>query len=48
MEGEFDNRRRIFYQIGDIFLRLKPSLERVIKSIVGDWRKKNGKRTANE
>lgn len=48
MEGEFDNRRRIFYQIGDIFLRLKPLLERVIKSIVGDWRKKNGKRTANE
>ena len=28
MEGEFDERSRIFYQIGDIFRRLKPSLKR--------------------
>jgi hypothetical protein len=45
MEGEFDNRPRIFYQTGGIFLKLKPSLKRVTKSIIGDWREK---RTANE
>lgn len=28
MEGEFDERTRIFYQLGDIFRRLNPSLKR--------------------
>lgn len=32
LEGEFDDRPRIFYQIGDIFYRLKLSLGRFIKS----------------
>jgi hypothetical protein len=29
MEGEFDDRPRIIYQIGDIFVRLKPSVKRI-------------------
>lgn len=29
MEGEFDNGSRIIYQIGDVFLRLKPSVKRI-------------------
>jgi len=33
MEGEFDEKPRIFYQIGDIFLRLAPSLKRITKKI---------------
>lgn len=33
MEGEFDNRPRIFYQTGDIFFRLKPSLKRITKRL---------------
>jgi hypothetical protein len=28
MEGEFDERTRIFYQLGDVFRRLNPSLKR--------------------
>lgn len=28
VNGEFDNKPRIFYQIADIFIRLKPSLQR--------------------
>jgi hypothetical protein len=32
MEGEFDNRPRIFYQIGNIFLRFSPSVKRVSKA----------------
>ena len=31
MEGEFDERTRIFYQIGSFFLRLLPSIKRVFK-----------------
>ncbi len=34
MEGEFDNRTRIFYQIGDIFFRLTPSIKRIAKSLI--------------
>jgi hypothetical protein len=34
MEGEFDNRPRIFYQIGDIFFRLTPSVKRIAKSLI--------------
>lgn len=34
MEGEFDNRPRIFYQIGDIFFRLTPSIKRIAKSLI--------------
>jgi len=34
MEGEFDNRPRIFYQIGDIFFRLAPSVKRIAKSLI--------------
>jgi hypothetical protein len=34
MEGEFDNRPRIFYQIGDIFFRLTPSVKRIAKSFI--------------
>jgi hypothetical protein len=33
MEGEFDNSPRIIYQIPDIFMRLKPSLKRILKTI---------------
>lgn len=33
MEGEFDNRPRIIYQVGDVFLRLKPSVGRVSKKL---------------
>lgn len=29
MEGEFDDRSRFFYQLGDVFLRLKPSLIKI-------------------
>jgi hypothetical protein len=34
MEGEFDNRPRIFYQIGDIFFRLTPAVKRIAKSLI--------------
>jgi hypothetical protein len=34
MEGEFDNRPRIFYQIGDIFFRFTPSVKRIAKSLI--------------
>jgi len=34
MEGEFDNRPRIFYQIGDIFFRFTPSIKRIAKSLI--------------
>jgi len=34
MEGEFDNRPRIFYQIGDILFRLTPSIKRIAKSLI--------------
>lgn len=37
MEGEFDDRLRIFYQIADVFLRLKPSVKRILKTV---WFKK--------
>lgn len=33
MEGEFDNKPRIFYQIGDICYRIVPSFKRVVKEI---------------
>lgn len=33
MEGEFDDRTRIFYQTGDIFFRLKPSIKRITKRL---------------
>lgn len=33
LEGEFDNKPRIFYQIADIFYRLMPSVRRMIKGI---------------
>ena len=33
MEGDFDNKPRVFYQIGDIFLRLRPSITRLIKNL---------------
>ena len=33
MEGEFDNRTRLFYQMGDIFFRLKPSVKRIAKRL---------------
>ena len=29
MEGSFDNRSRIYYQIGSIFVRIKPSIKRI-------------------
>jgi hypothetical protein len=34
MEGEFDNRPRIFYQIGDVFFRLAPAVRRIAKSLI--------------
>jgi hypothetical protein len=33
MEGDFDNKPRLLYQIGDIFLRLRPSVMRLIKAL---------------
>ena len=33
MEGEFDNRPRMFYQAGDVFFRLKPSVKRITKRL---------------
>jgi hypothetical protein len=33
MEGDFDNKSRIFYQVGDIFFRLRPSLMRLITQV---------------
>lgn len=33
MEGEFDNRPRFFYQTGDIFFRLKPSVKRITRRL---------------
>lgn len=38
MEGEFDNRSRIPYQIGDILLRLKPSIKRIAEIIFANDR----------
>lgn len=31
MEGEFDNKTRIFYQIGDMYVRFKPILKRIVE-----------------
>jgi hypothetical protein len=33
MNGEFDNKTRLFYQIGDILLRTKPSIKRFIEKV---------------
>ena len=33
MEGRFDNAPRVYYQIGSIFLRLKPSLQRIADAL---------------
>jgi len=33
MEGNLDNKLQIFYQIGDIFFRLKPSVKRISKAL---------------
>lgn len=33
MNGDFDNKTRLFYQIGDIFLRTKPSIKRFIEKV---------------
>lgn len=33
MEGDFDHNPRIFYQIGDVFFRLKPSVNRIWKRL---------------
>ncbi len=38
MEGEFDNRTRIFYQIGDMLLRLPPSVKRVSKTLINNFK----------
>lgn len=35
LEGEFDDKPRALYQIGDIFFRLKPSVKRIAKSFFG-------------
>jgi hypothetical protein len=32
INGEFDDKPRIFYQLGNMFLRIKPSLQRFIKT----------------
>lgn len=34
MEGEFDNRPRIIYQIGDMIYRLPPSIKRVSRAVL--------------
>jgi hypothetical protein len=42
MEGNFDGRPRIFYQIGNIFIRIAPSLKRVLPVLFrhSDYREK--------
>jgi len=40
MEGEFDDRPRIFYQIGDIFYRLNPSVRRIAKHLISKLRER--------
>jgi hypothetical protein len=42
MEGRFDARTRVFYQIGDSFQRLTPSLSRVIPTVFRSFRKNSG------
>jgi len=37
MEGRFDESSRIFYQMGSILLRLKPSLKRTLRFIKGTF-----------
>jgi hypothetical protein len=48
MEGDFDNKPRIFYQIGDIFFRLKPSITRLIKTLRFSHTVKEKQLTKNE
>lgn len=38
MEGEFDNRTRIFYQIGDLFSRFPASVSRVSRTILNGFK----------
>ncbi len=33
MEGSFDNRSRIYYQIGSVFVRMKPSIRRIYDAL---------------
>ncbi|MGI8787292.1 MAG: nucleotidyltransferase family protein [Pyrinomonadaceae bacterium] len=39
MEGKFDNRTRVFYQTGDFFYRLVPSLKRVKGVLLSKFKK---------
>ena len=43
MDGEFDNTPRVFYQIGDIFLRLVPSFKRIFSGVLRDLNLKKRK-----
>ena len=40
LEGSFDNRPRIFYQIGDIFWRLPPAVKRISQTILKNRKKR--------
>jgi len=40
MEGDFDNKPRIFYQIGDIFFRMPKSIKSVSESIFNKYKNK--------
>ncbi len=44
MEGEFNNQPRIFYQIGDVIFRLKPSAQRIFQRLF----RTNRRRSKNE
>ncbi|MGI8639536.1 MAG: nucleotidyltransferase family protein [Pyrinomonadaceae bacterium] len=43
MEGDLDSHKRIFYQIGDFFLRFLPSVRRILKVAAnnGKWKMEN-------
>jgi len=43
MEGKFDESPRIFYQLGSILLRLKPSIRRTLRFLKGRLQKNNNK-----
>ena len=45
LNGRFDESSRVYYQIGSIFVRLKPSIERAWVFLAENWRKRFGRRT---
>ncbi len=41
LNGKFDNKPRVFYQIGSIFVRFNPSLKRLYKAVIYNIKHKN-------